>query len=273
MCIFEIFGSDPGDTLGPYLLPVSLLMRDHRYKDRDLSACIISLDISLGIALRIALLLRFLKNSVEISTFTFHLGKDIICSSVKYTLDALDPFGRKCIIKSADDRNTAAYAGFKEIINIILFCDLHKLITLCSNKLLIGSADTLAGFHSSLGKSKSRLYATHRFAYDLHFIICENGLDIMNNKLFKGITRKISEVENVFNMHIYAMRSYDIRILLNHFNYSASYRSVSEDCCLNHIIILLSFKFSLNRLSAKKQQTMLEILSHTKRARKNNISQ
>ena len=82
LCIPEIRIRNMRDPLSGNLLIIDLSLRSQGGQYRNLAACIIALDIRLGIALRIAQLLGLCKRLLKCLPFPIHLGQDIVCGTV-----------------------------------------------------------------------------------------------------------------------------------------------------------------------------------------------
>ena len=80
--IFKIRCGDLRNTLGRDFLGIHVFTKHQRRQNRDLTAGIIAFHIRLRIALRIAFVLCFLQNGIEIRAFFFHFAQDIVRGTV-----------------------------------------------------------------------------------------------------------------------------------------------------------------------------------------------
>ena len=97
-------------------------------------------------------------------------GADI---NIKYVLDLRDFPGdpvEKVLVHDYD-----VIANDPEVY-ILFPCNLHKFRAVFGNQCLIGCADTLSGFQSTLHEGICRFDPTHNFYNNIHFrIICDHS--------------------------------------------------------------------------------------------------
>lgn len=89
-----------------------------RSQNTDFTASVVAVDIGGGIPFGVAQLLRQRQGILEGSAVVNHLGQHKIGGAVENTRDLIHLIGRQALIQRAQNRNTAAYAGFKQEIQV-----------------------------------------------------------------------------------------------------------------------------------------------------------
>ena len=143
-CIGNILKGDLGDPLGTDILRIDVFPERKRRKDADFAAGVVALDICGWVAFGIAELLRECEGVLEPHALADHLGEDEVGSAVEDTGDLVDPVGREAHMQRADDRDTAAHARLKQIVDLVFPREREQLRALLRNQLLVGGYDTLA---------------------------------------------------------------------------------------------------------------------------------
>ena len=106
-------------------------------KNADFSASVIALYVRRRVLFGISEFLCRFKSVVKTAVFFFHLGKNIVCRSVQYSRDRLDPVGRKRGFHRAEHRNSAADRRFEKITDAVFFRKSEKFVAFFGYKLFI----------------------------------------------------------------------------------------------------------------------------------------
>ena len=198
-----------------------------------------SFNICLGIALRITLFLGFLQHISKICALSLHLSQNIIGGTVKNTGDHLDLFRCQRIVKRADDGDTAAYTGLKEITAVICRSHLQQLRAVLRHQFLIGRADTFSPLQCHLGELIGYADAAHYLTDYTNLGVIHDQIDIMNNLILKPVTGKLTDIQNILNLHCLAgALCNQLLIVCDHLYHTASDSAVTHNCNL-HLIVSL----------------------------------
>ena len=99
----------------------------------------------------------------------------------------------------------------------------QKLCAMRRHKLLICCADTLSRHQRPLCKGKGRFHAAHRLHHNANLRILQDHFHIMNDFLSIRITRKLSQIQNIFYLQVHACLCKDaVMIRINDLHHTAS---------------------------------------------------
>ena len=175
-----------------------MLSCDQRCQNCNLSARIMSLNICFRIALCVSFLLCFFEYFVIISSLKEHLCQHIVCCSIQNSCHFINSVCCQRGIQCTNDRDTTTNACFKHEINTSVTSNRKKFCAMFCNQSFIGCCNILSCFQTTFYKCISRLYASHCLNNNVYFCIIYDCLEIMCQNLFYRISRKISEIQNVF---------------------------------------------------------------------------
>ena len=77
------------------------------------------------------------------------------------------------------------------------------------HQFLVGGTHALSGFQRTLRKRIGRLQSAHHFHDNRHFRIIDDRLKIMNQDLLNRISRKISQIQHIFDVDLVSRFSVD----------------------------------------------------------------
>ena len=115
-----------------------MLAVDQGGQDADLAARIVTLDVGCRIFFGVPVLLRHPQHRIEIQTVVDHFGQDEIGRSVQNAVKCVDLVGGQTLRERTQDGDTAAHAGLKQEIDVVVFGDLQQDVTFCRDQFLIG---------------------------------------------------------------------------------------------------------------------------------------
>ena len=104
----------------------------------------------------------------------------------------------------SQDRNAAADAGFKHEVDTVLFCQGTQLGTVNRHHFLVGCDCALSGTDGLFYKSIGRFHTAHDLCNDADLRISQDHLEVVHNTLLDRVARKISEVEYIFYVNLFA---------------------------------------------------------------------
>ena len=142
--IFHISRFDLGDTLGMYRVGIDMLAEREGGEDTDLAACVMTLDVRLGIAFRIAQLLCELERFIKAHTLMDHLGEDEVSGAVEDARDLADVVRDQTLVDRTDDRDAAADSRLKHEVGVLLGRNRQQLRAVGGDQLFVGGDDALA---------------------------------------------------------------------------------------------------------------------------------
>ena len=116
---------------------INVLSEAESRKDADFSASVVAVNVCGGVTLCIAVFLSKQECLLKGHTVGYHFGKNKVCCAVKNTCDFVNIVCGKALADRSDNGNAAAYAGFKQEVNVVFVCNLQQLAALCGNKLLV----------------------------------------------------------------------------------------------------------------------------------------
>ena len=197
---------------------IYVLTGDQRCKNRNLSACVMSLYICLRISLCISLILSLLQNFCIICTLKEHLCHHVVRCSVQDSDYFINTVCCQRRIQCTDNRNASSYTCLKHKVDLPFTGNLKQLRTMLCNQCFIGCCHTLACFQALLYKCIGRFNSSHRLYNDRYFRIIENRIKIMRQNLFHRISRKVSEIQYIFYINLILYSFIDqAAIRTNHF--------------------------------------------------------
>ena len=157
--------------------------------------------------LGISVLLRTLESLGEVFIFDSHLCQNVVRRSVQDTGHGIDLVRCKGIVKCMDDRNSAAAACLKEIVDVVGFRYIAQLQSMLRNQLLVGCAYALTGFESLLGKHVCRAKTSHCLHDNLDLRIAQDVIVVMCQDFLSRIARELAQIENILNIDLLACPS------------------------------------------------------------------
>ena len=108
------------------------------------------------------------------------------------------------------------------------------------NQCLIGCDNTLSRLKAAFHKCICRFNASHHLNYDTDFRIINDHIHIMNDLLLDRITRKISEIEYIFDIDLIGCTLIDdIAVRIDYFHDSGTHGAVSHYCYIYHRFLLI----------------------------------
>ena len=144
--ILHIFRCDLCNSLCIYIVKYHTWVKCHRCKDRYLTSCIQTFDISSRISLRISKFCCKCQGILKLHTFLSHLCQNKVCGSVYNTHNFCHVISCQTLFQWSDDRNTTCYCCFKQKIHFTLMCRIQKLMTMYCDQILVCRDYMLTGF-------------------------------------------------------------------------------------------------------------------------------
>ena len=144
--IMNIFWCDLGNSLCIYIVKYHTWVKCHRCKDRYLTSCIQTFDISSRISLRISKFCCKRQGILKLHAFLSHLCQNKVCGSVYNTHNFCHVISCQTLFQWSDDRNTTCYCCFKQKIHFTLMCRIQKLMTMYCDQILVCRDYMLTGF-------------------------------------------------------------------------------------------------------------------------------
>ena len=97
------------------------------------------------------------------------------------------------------------------------------------HKRFVGCRHALSRFQTPFYKCIRRFYSTHYFHYDLNFRIINDHINVMNYLFLYRISRKISQIKNIFDTDFISCSLIDnILIFFEHFYNSRTDCAISQ---------------------------------------------
>ena len=119
-----------GDALRGHLIGIHLAAKSQRGQNADLAAGVRALNVGRGIPLGIAIVLGLLQRVLKGQARPDHAGQDIVGGAVQDARDLGEFIGGEALTDGADDRDTAAHAGLKQVADVVLLGQLKQLIAM-----------------------------------------------------------------------------------------------------------------------------------------------
>ena len=89
------------------------------------------------------------------------------------------------------------------------------------NKGFIGCNNTFAGFQASFYKGVGRLDPSHNLHHDPDLRIIDDRINIMDDLLLDRISRKVSDIEHIFNIDLISCPLVDeFAVGVDHFHHA-----------------------------------------------------
>lgn len=185
-----------------------------RSQNTDFTASVVAVDIGGGIPFGVAQLLRQRQGILEGSAVVNHLGQHKIGGAVENTRDLIHLIGRQALIQRAQNRNTAAYAGFKQEIQVPVPGNGQQLVALGRHQFLVGGDHTFSRQQAALDKIIGRIQSTHGFHHNGNGGIVFDISEVLGEPVgeraagefpqiqyatdFKGLTGLVGDAAGVF---------------------------------------------------------------------------
>ena len=135
--VVHVCQGDGSDALSRDLFGRYLTAPGQRGQDANLTAGVMTLDVSGGIALSIAVVLSLLQGVLKGETSLDHTGQDIVGGAVQDAGELVELIGSQAGTDGLQDGNTAAHAGLEQIGDVLLLGQLHQLAAVLCHQLLV----------------------------------------------------------------------------------------------------------------------------------------
>ena len=183
-CIFDIAGLNAFNAFNLYIVQIEACIEGNRCQNNDFTRSIQTAYIGSRIGLCIALGLRFFQHLIVIKVFVSHLGQHIVGGAVHDTHDRGNLIGCHTGFQRSDDRNTAANAGFKHKVTVVLMCQWEQLGAEFSQNVLVGSNNMLAVGKGSGDKFLGRMLAAQQLNDDINILILKHLIGVIGENIF-----------------------------------------------------------------------------------------
>ena len=111
---------------------------------------------------------------------------------------------------------------------MVLFGKPYQFRTVIGNQFLIGSADAFPRKNRLFRERIGRIDASHRLTDYGNFRIFQNRIEIMYHFILVRIARKVSQIQNIFDIQLRSRLLVDVRfVCLDYFDNAASYCTIS----------------------------------------------
>ena len=131
-------------------------------------------------------------------------------------------------MQRTDNGDAPSAAGLKHVIQIPFSGNFQKLCTVSGNQFFVGCAYTFFCQKGSLCKGIGRLHTSHHFHHNSHFRIVYNHVKIVNNLLLHRVSRKIPQIQYIFDVDLIACFFGDAAVIgVDDFYNAGPYGSVS----------------------------------------------
>ena len=194
-----------------------------------------SFDICCRILFSVAEILSHLKSISEVHAVVDHLAENEVCSTVEDTCDTCYVICCKALVKRSDYRNSTADTCLEEEIAVLLLCNCKKFSTFLCNKFLIWCWNALALLKACLYEIVSECNTAHALGNNCNFVIIQNVVDILGELVTVRTSGKVSDVENILDISIWAdFLQYAFLVLIEKFNNTWTNCTVTENCYFRH---------------------------------------
>ena len=183
-CIFDIAGFNAFNAFNLYIVQIEASIEGDRCQNSNFTRSIQTADIGSRIGLCIALGLRFLQYLVIIKVFVSHLGQHIVGGAVHDTHDRGNLIGCHTGFQRSDDRNTAADAGLKHKVAVVLMCQREQLGAEFGQNVLVGSNNMLAVGKGSGDKFLGRMLAAQQLNDNINILILKHLIGVVGKNIF-----------------------------------------------------------------------------------------
>ena len=156
--------------------------------------------VLLGVAVVLGLLERLLKGEARLD----HAGEDIVGGAVENTGDLLHLVGSQAVGERAQDGDTAAHAGLKEIADSVGLSQLQQLVAVGGHQLLVGGDHALTRLQGAGGELQSHLGSADGLHHHVHLGVVLNDGKVLHEAVLKGAVGEIPHVQDVFDLDLAA---------------------------------------------------------------------
>ena len=198
----HVFERDAGNALGVDFVRVDPGVGREGGQDGDLPAGVDALDVSGGVLLGIALLLGDLEGLFEGEILVDHRGQDEVGGAVEDAVDGLDLVAGEAEDQGPDERDAAADAGFKEVVDVVFLGDLQQFQTAGGHEFLVGRDHVLAGRQTLRGEVEGGVHAAHGLGDDPDGVIVQDVVEILREFPLVRVAGKVPEVQDIFDFEV-----------------------------------------------------------------------
>ena len=192
------------DALGGHLLGIDMLAAGQSGQDADLAAGVVTVHVGGGVLLGIAVVLGLLQGLLKGQASADHPGEDIVGGAVEDAGDLLHLVGSQAVGQGAQDGDTAAHAGLKEIADSVGLGQLQQLIAVGGHQLLVGGDHALARLQGAGGELQSHLGSADGLHHYVYLGVVLNDGKVLHEAVLKGAVGEIPHVQDVFDLDLAA---------------------------------------------------------------------